>query len=414
MNSRTLRTSIFLILFLVVMTPVSAGTLTGVVRNGTTGAVVPNQDVILIQLQGGMQSAGTFKTDAQGRYAMEHPAIGQAPVLVRVQYHGVNYHQNVPPGRATADIEVFDSSANFAALRVVQRMIVVQPNGAVLLMGEEYSVRNQSQPPVAIFKDDGSFLFDVPAGGELGQVSAAGPSGMPLVQGTIEKGKGRYAIAFPMRPGENNVRVSYQLAYAKNEATIRAISPYAAQRVMIIAPPTMTISGTGFAPAGSEQGWNLYLRENVPANTAFEISVSGTAPPPSAESAPQGGQESAAGSGAITVIPGRLDNLKWVLLGGLAALFALGAVFLWRRPVPPPAVRITAAAAAAPRTPDGATPAAVEQVMDSASRAATQSLEEIKETLFRLELRRQAGTISEDEYTRERDRTQQKLRELLG
>jgi hypothetical protein len=413
MNSRTFRLCTLLALLLAGKMPAFAGTLSGTVRNGTTGAVVPNQDVILIQLQGGMQSAGTFRTDAQGRYTMNHPAIGQAPVLVRVQYRGVNYHQNVPPGQATADVEVFESSSDFSLLHVFQRIIVLQPNGAVLLVGEEYSVHNESKPPVALFKEDGSFLFDVPAGAELGQVSAAGPSGMPLVQGTIDKAKGRFAIAFPIRPGENNIRVSYQFPYAKNEATIRGTSPYAAQRVMIIAPPTMTISGAGFAPAGIEQGFNVFARENVAANAAFEFSVSGTAPPPSEAPAQQGGAES---SGSVSVLPGRLESLKWVLLGGFAALFALGAIFLWKRPIPQAAPvktaseRVATAIAPSPKTPE----AAVGQVMESASRSATQSLEEIKEKLFRLELRRQAGTISEDEYARELALTQQTLRDLLG
>ncbi len=397
--------------------PALAGTLSGTVRNGTTGAVVPNHDVILIQLQGGMQSAGTFRTDAQGRYTMDHPAIGQAPVLVRVQYRGVNYHQNVPPGQATADIQVFESTASFDALHVFQRIIVLQPNGAVLLMGEEFSVHNESKPPVAVFKEDGSFLFDVPAGGELGQVSAAGPLGMPLVQGTIEKGKGRYAIAYPMRPGENNVRVSYQFPYAKNEVSIRLTSPYAAQRVVLIVPPTMTLKGAGFAPAGTEQGFNLYARENVQANAPFEFSISGTAPPPSeqpAQLSEAGGPQSSA---EISTLPGRLDHLKWVLLGGFAALFALGAIFLWKRPIPQAAqVAVVAKPSAAKSSPakNADAEAVVAQVMESASRSATHNLEVIKETLFRLELRRQAGTISEDEYAREMASAQQKLRDLLG
>jgi hypothetical protein len=420
MNSRTFRLHAILFLLFAGAMPAFAGTLSGTVRNGTTGAVVPNQDVILIQLQGGMQSAGTFRTDAQGRYTMEHPAIGQAPVLVRVQYRGVNYHQNVPPSQTTADIQVFESTTSFDALHVFQRIIVLQPNGAVLLMGEEFSVHNESKPPVAVFKEDGSFLFDVPSGGELGQVSAAGPSGMPLVQGTIDKGKGRFAIAFPMRPGENNVRVSYQFPYAKNEATIRLTSPYGAQRVVLIVPPTMTIKGAGFTPAGTEQGFNLYARDTVPANTPFEFSISGTAPPPSEQPALPGQPAAEGGSqtGAeISTLPGRLDHLKWVLLGGFAALLALGAIFLWRRPITHSTPATTVARPAAPKSSPAKISEAddvVAQVMESASRSATQNLEAIKDTLFRLELRRQAGTISQDDYARELASAQQKLRDLLG
>ena len=41
------------------------------------------------------------------------------------------------------------------------------------------------------------------------------------------------------------------------------------------------------------------------------------------------------------------------------------------------------------------------------------SLDSLKDRLFRLELRRQAGTISEEDYARERASTEQILRELV-
>jgi hypothetical protein len=41
------------------------------------------------------------------------------------------------------------------------------------------------------------------------------------------------------------------------------------------------------------------------------------------------------------------------------------------------------------------------------------SLDALKERLFRLELRRQAGTISEQEYVQERARAEKVLRDLV-
>ena len=40
-------------------------------------------------------------------------------------------------------------------------------------------------------------------------------------------------------------------------------------------------------------------------------------------------------------------------------------------------------------------------------------LDALKDSLFRLELRRQAGTISEEEYARERARVETVLRDLV-
>jgi hypothetical protein len=41
------------------------------------------------------------------------------------------------------------------------------------------------------------------------------------------------------------------------------------------------------------------------------------------------------------------------------------------------------------------------------------SLDELKDILFRLELRREAGTITEENYAHERDRVQKALRDLV-
>lgn len=379
--------------------PVTAGTLTGTVRNTTTNRAAGGQEVVLLALQGGMEAVATTRADAQGRFRFEHDSIGRTPMLLRVQYRGVNYHQNVPPGRDTADVEIFEPTQDPRAIQVTSRFIVLQPSGSALLVGEEFLVENRTQPPTAYYKPDGTFEFFLPEGGQLAQASAWGPSGMPLVQGTMDKGPSRYAIAFALRPGENGVRLSYQVPYADNRATLRASSPYAAARVLLVAPPSLTVEGSGFQPAGTEQGFNLYAREAVAAGMTFEFSVSGTAPPPSDAGAAAGGSDStgAAATGAVGVLPGRLDSLRWILIIGFLVLFGLGAMYLWRKPKLAPATASSAAA----------------QVEAEVKQQAGRSLDEIKEVLFRLELRRQAGTISEEDYTREYGRAQRRLRQFL-
>ncbi len=406
------------LLALLIAGAAAAGTLSGVVRNGTTGAAAAGVDVVLIQLQGGMETVANSKSDAQGRFRFEHPALGRQPMLVRAVYRGVNFHQAVPPGRDTAEVDVFEPTADAKALQVASRLIVLQPNGAVLLVGEEFAVLNHSTPPAAYYKADGNFEFQIPEGGELAQVSAWGPSGMPVVQGTIDRGSRRYSIAFAFRPGESGVRLSYHVPYTANEAVLRATSPYAAQRVLLIAPPTLQVASAGFQPAGTEQGWSVYAREGVPAGAQFDIAVSGTAPPPS-ESGPQGqtdaqGRDAGRSAQPVQALPGRLDSLKWVLVGGFGALFALGVGFLWRRP----AGATNAQPAGKNSQPNrrGAsreTDAALSQAAAEVQREVNHSLDQLKETLFRLELRRQAGTISEEEYAREHGRAEKVLRELV-
>jgi hypothetical protein len=445
-SSFALSFSLAVLLLFVVAGGAVAGTVTGVVRNGTNGKLAAGVDVILIQLQGGMQSVASTKTDAQGNYKIDHPAVGGGqPMLIRAVYRGVMFHQPLTPGSSTADVTVYDPTSDSRALKVGSRLIVFQPNGSSLLIGEEYSLQNQSQPPLAYFNQRGDFDFEVPEGGQLSQVSSWGPSGMPVVQGTIDKGNRKYAIAYAFQPGDNGVRMSYQVPYPSNSATLRFSSDYPAARVMLVAPPSVKVTSAGFSPAGTEQGFNLYARDTVAAGLPFEVSLSGTAPAPSADQ--QGAADPGQGqdqgpdqvngrdSGpAIQALPNRLDSLKWILVVGFAALFGLGVAFIWRQPAAvvvgatsgaqpaaaspsgPRAARKQAAArppAPAQERPPApvATPGA--QAIQDVERDVELSLDGLKDKLFRLELRHQAGTISEDDYARERSRTEQVLRDLV-
>ena len=128
-------------------------------------------------------------------------------------------------------------------------------------------------------------------------------------------------------------------------------------------------------------------------------------------------------AGPVTVqqIPGRLDVLKWPLIAGFVGLFALGAILLVRKPV-------VAVAGGAPYEAANAIAGEIQESGSSASSAVTApsspslaevdaavgvSLDSLKDQIFRLELRRQAGTISEEEYAQERARTEKVLRDLV-
>ena len=417
-----------------------AGTVSGVIHNGTNGnKPAPGVDVLLIQLQGGMQVVASTKTDAQGTYHIDNPAIGAGPMLIRAVYRGVFFHQPLTPGKTTVDVTVFEPTTNPAALQIPLRLMVFQPNGDKLMVGEEYSITNNSNPPAAYFKQDGDFEFTLPPGGEIDQVSTFGPSGMPVKQGTIDKGKGRYAIAYAFQPGQNGLRLSYILPYAGNHATVRAASSYDAQRVLLVIPPTMQISSPGFSAAGTEQGFNVFSKDSVKAGTTFDIAINGTAPPPSEQPAAGGpdqvnGRDSGSDSGpsaTVQAAPARLDNEKWILLGGLAAIFAVGVGILVRQPVLTQATSPATPASPGPRANKAKRPAQAKPsappappapvskasaevpLADKVQKEIDSNLESLKDSLLRMELRRQAGTISDEEYARERGRAEQLLRELV-
>lgn len=428
----------YLALGISLLTPLSSvfgATVHGTVKNGTTGKPAADIEVILIQLQGGMQPVLNSKTNSQGEFTFDYPSIGTQPMLVRAVYRGINFHQALPPGRNEIQVDVFEPSRDPKTITVGSHFVIFQPHGATLEVGEEYAIKNDSQPAQAYFRPDGNFEIALPDGASLKQIAAQGPSGMPVVQAPIDHGKNknRYSVAYAFRPGENGVRFSYELPYSGNTASVKLPTVYPDARLVIVAPPSVQIAGEGLQAGGQEQGMSLYTRDSLAANSVLAVSVSGTAPPPSANEAadadagPQNRevqQGSGSSSAAIQVVPGRLDVLKWPIVGGFLCLFVLLAILLARRPVvavaggPSQAIADgskksrSKAAMASGTAPAPAQPAG-SAILAQVDAVVGTSLDALKDTLFRLELRRQAGTISEQEYNQERARAEKVLRDLV-
>lgn len=433
------------VLFALLLIPFSvarAGTVRGTVKNGTTGQTAAGVELTLIAPLGGMQELAHAKSGAQGEFSFDHPNLGAQPMLVRAVYRGVHFNAMVPPGIATVQIDIFEPSKDPKTIGVPSHFVVFQPNGDTLKVAEEYQVENKSQPPYAYFRADGTFDFALPEKSELQGVQAAGPSGMPLTQVPIDKKNNRYSIAFAFRPGDNSVRYSYELPYPNNATTLKIPTVYPG-RVVFVAPPGLQVSGAGLSSEGQEQGMNLFLRQDATAGTLVAVNVAGRASANAsagAESAPQGreAQDAAAESSAATIqaVPGRLDALKWPLLGGFALVFAVLAYLLSRKTVVTVGVGEAATEATPPGKPKKANgrhagaalptsaassgPPATAQTgsngaasMSDLDAAIGTSLDALKEGLFRLELRHQAGTITEEEYTRERAKTEKILRDLV-
>jgi hypothetical protein len=398
-----------------------AGTLQGTVINRTTGQPVPNTDVDLLSPTGGMALLASVKSDAQGHFTATHDAIGTVPVLIRVTFQDVAFNTFAPPGRPDVQVEVFNVSKDPKTITVDSHVVIFQPQGDKLIGAEEYNVKNNSQPPAAFFRTEGNFDFDIPDKGALRNVTATSAAmGMDVPQASIDKGKGRYAIAYAFRPGETNVRLSYELPYPNNSATVKLPAAYGGMRLLLVAPPGVTLTGEGITSAGQEQGMNVFLHDPLAARSAITVSLSGIGSPAAADSSSeQQGQEGNSrteneGQGQqVSLAPPRIDDLKWPLVGGLFALFALGAILLSRKQVVMAPSGDAEVVPAAPSSKKAAKAKKAAATVESVKESVSTSLDSLKEEVFRLELRKQAGTISDEEYAREKARVEQLLRDIV-
>jgi hypothetical protein len=262
--------------------------------------------------------------------------------------------------------------------------------------------------------------------------------GMAVTQASIDKGKGRYAIAFAFRPGQTNVRLSYDLPYTNNSATLKLPVTYPAAKLLVVVPPGVTVTGDGLTSAGEEQGMMVFTHDAFPGKTVLSVSLSGEGSAPA--SAGGQGQDNAqegnsrTGGQDVEAAPSRLDDFKWYLFAGLAALFAMGAILLSRKQVvvaasddaaavastpgkaskpAPPAKAKKAPPAPAPTPPPATPPAPPANVAAQVNQHVGLSMDSLKDQIFRLELRRQAGTISEEDYAREKAKVDKLLRDLV-
>ena len=100
------------------LTPFSAAqTLTGTVKNATTGKPAAGDDVVLLSLGQGMEEAGRTKADAKGNFSFK--LDGQGPHLVRVIHQEVTYHRMAPPGTTSVEVEVYDVSKKVEGIEVI-------------------------------------------------------------------------------------------------------------------------------------------------------------------------------------------------------------------------------------------------------------------------------------------------------
>jgi len=431
LSSLAARYSSPLLLFLFLSAATAhAGTLSGTVINRTTGKPEPNVALDLLSPTQGMAELATASSDAQGHFTVTKDSIGMAPILVRATFHDVSFNTFAPPGRPNIEVEIYDISKDPKTISIPSHVIIFEPQNGKLVGAEEYTVQNASQPPAAYFRSEGNFDFAIPENATLGQVSTTtSESGMAINQASIDKGKGRFAIAYAFRPGQTNVRLSYELPYSNNSAMLKLPTAYAGAKLLVVVPPGVSVTGDGLVSAGEEQGMMVYTHEPLPAKGTLSVRLSGIPTTPAGAAQGQEGNSRQDQGPEVIAAPSRLDDFKWYLFAGLAALFAMGALMLSRKQVAvfdspgaqgessrPAEVRQTqkkSARANAPAPPAGTHPAAPANASAEVNQHVAISMDSLKEQIFRLELRRQAGTISEEDYAREKARFDQLLRDLV-
>jgi len=407
----------------------AAQTLTGTVKNGTTGKPAAGDEVVLLSLGQGMEESGRTKTDAQGNFSFKLDDA-QAPHLVRAIHQEVTYHRMAPPGTTSVEIEVNDAARKIEGIQVVADVMWIQVEKGQLEVLRKFAVQNSSKPPRTQMNDR-NLEFYVPEGSEIIEGTARTENGQPVKSFPVqERDKTRYAFIFPLRPGTTEFSVAYQLPYT-GSANMDPKPLYPLQHFVAIVPKAMEFSaapGTNFKsmdnPNQPDANTEVASTTTPGQTLAFKISGEGVLQQRVEGGGAQGenaAPESRPGGGLGPPIdaPDPLQKYRWYILGGFAAALAAGAVFVAMRQQADnrTVAKTVARAVAVPskarskqltvetgefeydesESPPDQSPRQVKS-QPAASAQRSSILEALKEELFQLEVERKQGNISQPEY----------------
>jgi len=428
---RNKREATFLIglTFAVLLLPAFATTqtLTGTVKNATTGKPAAGDEVVLLKLAQGMEEAGRTKADSKGNFAFKLDDA-QSPHLVRAIHQEVTYHRMAPPGTTSVEVTVHDVAKKIDGIEVVADIMRIEVEQGQLEVTRAFAVQNTSKPPRTQMNER-SLEFYVPEGAQIIGGQAVTEHGNPLNTAPVqEREKTRYSFIFPLRPGTTQFQVRYQLPYT-GSANIDPKSVYPLQHFVAILPKSIEFSaapGANYQPMKNpnqpDSNTQVASDTAVGQTLAFKISGEGTLGAQQDGGGTQG--ESASGQaenrpggglGPPIDAPDPLQKYRWWFLGGFAVILLGGGVFI--------ASRQQAAARA------GARPKALKvQTQDvdydvpgplvgrevaSAPRSSSMLLEGLKEELFQLEVEHKQGHISQQEYEKTKAALDQTLQRAL-
>jgi hypothetical protein len=403
----------------------SAATLTGTVKNLTTGKPAAGDPVSLLGLSQGMSELAHTKSDADGGFTfnVDDP---NTPHLVRVTHDGVNYFPKdgpIRPGTTTVEIPVYDGAKKIDGLSTTVNVMRVQADGGNLQILELIAVKNDSKPPRALSADR-SYEFFLPQGAHLDQMIAQAPGGMPVNVSPVPDGNGgKHYVSYALKPGETRFEIAYHLPYS-GEATFTPKLTDSVQHFVVMMPKSMKFEakdGARFSPMNDDSNATIQVATQVSPKTDLAFRVSGTGLLPDEQQG--GGQQQASsggpadnrpggGLGAPTDAPDPLHKYRWLILGGLAIVMVSGAVFVVSRANQQTSATGAPAQIAAPPSKAAAAsvPAGAPVVKDRSSML----LEALKEELFQLEVEKQQGRISAEEYDKSKAALDQTLHRALS
>jgi len=411
---------------------------TGNVTNRTVGKPSAGDSVTLLKLTTGMEEISSTTTDARGHFSINVP--DDAMHMIRVTHDKASYYAPLQPTTHDVTVDVYDAAPKVEGVTTTVQELHIEASADKLQVVEVIQVTNQSQPAKTQFGPKG-YDFYLPPNAHIVRTVAMRDQLPVPATATPVGDPNHYTFIFPVRPGETQFGIFYDLPYkGKAEIPLHIVEPVATLAVLL--PPSVTFKpgrGVNFTqqPASADNGNSqTWTATQVAGDTTLSFSISGTGSlqpqGPAQGSTPGGGapaEASAPGAAdpsqaatADTRPGGGLGNpldpngdrdpwgkYKWFILGGFVLLLAGGAGLMMRAPS-------AGHASASSGTTQNPVYASATQVYRPAAPVSAEqhTLSAMKEELFTLETERLQKHISEEEYLEHKAALEAVLRRALS
>ena len=317
----------------------------GRVMNGTTNVPSVGQKVELLTLGEGMNRNSETVTSVDGRFQFSLAENTQTPHwLLRVIYQGVNYNLSVSPEQdltQPVSLMIYETTKKQEGIQVSLPLMLAQASGNALFVQQQYLLANETQPRKTLASSDGTFLFDTPARDLISElsVSVVGLAGIPLPQNPTPRKEGGFLISYPMKPGINEIRISYRVNFASSQRELKHRLFYGSQATkVLVLPSTLQVSGEAVKSSGIDTRTQAatYLVSSVPKGAFLEVHITGDAPMVSEERGRPGDDRNDEGEGGqpqirVVRLSNRVFENKIPLLGGFAVVFVIAILYAVRQ-----------------------------------------------------------------------------------
>jgi hypothetical protein len=282
------------------------GVVEGRLLDGTNPSiVVRGVELEVITLGGGMRVIQTAATDALGKFRFEGLPL-DAPMMIRANYKGVNYHSPVSfdkAGKAHVALTVFEPTLSMLDIRLEGVRMVFQATAEQLKAVETVIFNNKTRPPRTFMNPEGNFRFSkAPGILEPPEIEVTSPgSSMPLVQSALESADGKsYYSLYPLKPGLTTFTVQQLLPYSTRSYTFAKKFYQDVGPIDIgVIPQDLILSGNGLAKIQEDPQRAFAVYRSAPIRAGSEVvwTFSG------GTTAPESGASESSGDHSVTEVP---------------------------------------------------------------------------------------------------------------